>query len=77
MKKQKVCYHFSRYDGKPLEGKREISYEFNLVSRLLLDELCFQWNKQKLEEALNDAIDNKEKEKFLQLSETYKQFIWE
>lgn len=77
MKKQKVCYHFSRYDGKALDAKREISYEFNLVSRMLLDELCFQWNKQKLEEALNDAIDKRDKEKFLQLSEAYKQYIWE
>lgn len=77
MKKQKIHYHFSRYDGKPLEAKREISFEFKLVSTLVLDELCFQWNKTKLEEALNSAIDKREKEIFLQLSEAYKQYIWE
>lgn len=77
MKKQKIQYHFSRYDGKPLAAKPEITFEFKLVSTLLLDELCFQWNKGKLEEALNSAIDKGEKEKFLRLSEVYKQFIWE
>lgn len=77
MKKQKIFYHFSRYHGKPLEAKREISFEFNLVSRLLLDELCFQWNKKKLEEDLNRSLDKGEKEKFIELSEAYKHFIWE
>ncbi|WP_404451641.1 IDEAL domain-containing protein [Virgibacillus necropolis] len=77
MKKQKIFYRYYRYDGKPLEAKREISFEFTLASRLLLDELCFQWNKEKLEDAINSSLDKGEKEKFLRLSEAYKHFIWE
>lgn len=77
MKKQKLFYRYYRYDGKKIQAKREILYEFRLVSRLMLDELCFQWNKEKLEEAINTSIDRGEKEKFQQLSEAYKHFIWE
>ncbi|WP_430787869.1 IDEAL domain-containing protein [Virgibacillus flavescens] len=77
MKKQKTFYRYYRYDGKPIAAKREISYEFKLVSRLLMDELCFKWNKDKLEDAINRSIDQGDKEKFLELSKAYKHFIWE
>ncbi|ASK60895.1 hypothetical protein CFK37_01050 [Virgibacillus phasianinus] len=77
MKKQKIYYRYYRYDGKPLVAKREILYEFKLTSRLLLDELCFQWNKEKLEDAINSSIDKGDKENFLKLSQAYKHFIWE
>ncbi|ASN06610.1 IDEAL domain-containing protein [Virgibacillus necropolis] len=77
MKKQKIFYRYYRYDGKPLEAKREISFEFKLASTLLLDELCFVFNKEKLEEAINNSIDRGDKERFLQLSEAYRHFIWE
>ncbi|MFZ3577335.1 IDEAL domain-containing protein [Virgibacillus sp. DJP39] len=77
MKKQKIFYRYCRYDGKPLKAKREISFEFKLVSRLLLDELCFQWNKKHLEQAINYSLENGEKEEFHRLSKAYKHFIWE
>ncbi|MEN1970458.1 IDEAL domain-containing protein [Lentibacillus sp. N15] len=77
MKKQKLVYHYYRYNGKVLQAKREIPYEMKLTSRMLLDELCFTWKKTRLEAAINQAIDNGNKEAFLRLSKEYKHFIWE
>lgn len=77
MKKEKVIYRYMRYEGKQLQAKREISYDLKLISRLLLDEICFNWNKAQLEAAINSAIDDGNKEEFITLSEAYKQFIWE
>lgn len=77
MKKQKLVYRYFRYDGNVLHAKREIPYELKLSSRLLLDELCFSWNKAHLESAINHAIDEGNKEKFMKLSKEYKHFVWE
>ncbi|MGY0694897.1 IDEAL domain-containing protein [Virgibacillus sp. FSP13] len=77
MKKQKLIYRYYRYEGDVLHAKREIPYELKLSSRLLLDELCFNWNKARLEDAINNAIDEGNKEAFLKWSEAYKHFIWE
>lgn len=77
MKKEKFVYRYCRYDGKQLQAKREISYDVKLISRLVLDEICFNWNKSQLEAAINNAIDSGDKEAFIQLSESYKHFVWE
>ncbi|MFD1037637.1 IDEAL domain-containing protein [Virgibacillus byunsanensis] len=77
MKQQKLVYRFYRYDGKTLHAKREIPFELKLSSRLILDEICFNWNKNVLESAINSSIDKGDKEAFIQLSEAYKHFIWE
>lgn len=72
MKKQIVFYRFMRYSGKPLSAKREISYEIKLTSRLILDEICFNWNKNKLKNEINRSIDESNKGEFVHLSELYK-----
>ncbi|WP_106498123.1 IDEAL domain-containing protein [Lentibacillus sp. Marseille-P4043] len=77
MKKQKLIYRYYRYEGDMLHAKREIPYELKLSSRLLLDELCFSWNKARLEDAINNAIDEGNKEAFLKWSEAYRHYIWE
>ncbi|MFS0752263.1 IDEAL domain-containing protein [Oceanobacillus sp. 1P07AA] len=77
MRKAKTVYRIFRYAGEPLQAKREISFETSLLSRLILDELCFNWNKTKLEEALNSSIDQNNEQSFQKLSEEYKQFVWE
>lgn len=77
MKKQKVLYRFHRYDGNVLHAKREIPYELKLTSRLLLDTLCFNWNKTQLEAAINHSIDTGDQKEFADLCETYKHYIWE
>lgn len=76
MEKQKVNYLYYRYDGEVLQAKREIPFEVKLSSRLILDELCYTWNKAKIEDAINTAIDQRNKEEFINLSKRYKQYIW-
>ncbi|HLR52384.1 MAG TPA: IDEAL domain-containing protein [Candidatus Avamphibacillus sp.] len=77
MEKEKVIYRFSRYSGKKIYARREISYEIQLVARLMLDELCFNWNKNRLLEKIDCAFEEGNKEKFLRISEEYKQYVWE
>ena len=75
MKKQKVNYRYIKYEGKPLQAKREISYGIKLSSRLILDELSFNFNKKRLDIAIDYSIDMGNKEMFLQLSEIYIGFL--
>ncbi|API91110.1 hypothetical protein J32TS6_27530 [Virgibacillus pantothenticus] len=77
MKKQKIVFQFYRYNGKRIKAKREITFELRLSSRLLLDEICFNYNKALLEEQINRSIDEGNKDDFLKWSEAYKTFIWE
>jgi len=77
MKKAKKKYTFFRYDGKVLLAKRETPFEMKLTARLLLDELCYAWNKKQLEIQLDAALENGEKEEFEKLSKQYREFIWE
>jgi hypothetical protein len=77
MKKEKLVYRFYRYDGKVLYARRELPFEIKLTSQLILDEICFNWNKKNLESELNHAIDTNSKEAFLRLSELYRNYIWE
>lgn len=77
MEKQKQVYRYCRYNGNPLLAKREIAYEIKLSSRLLLDELCYNWNKSKLEAAINRAIEQGDQERFMKLSNEYKYYTFE
>jgi len=77
MEKQKQVYRYYRYDGEKLLAKREIPYEIKLSSRLILDELCYQWNKAKIESKINEAIEQGDKETFVKLSYDYKHFTLE
>ncbi|TXL63973.1 IDEAL domain-containing protein [Cerasibacillus terrae] len=77
MNKEKVVYRFKRHQGKVIQAKREVSYEIMLTSRLILDELCFQWNKEQLVDAINESIEKKDHEAFKKYSEAYRQFVWE
>ncbi|RCW69643.1 IDEAL domain-containing protein [Saliterribacillus persicus] len=80
MKKQKVNYRLRTFTSNKhlkLIAKREVSYEIKLASQLILDELCFSWNHARLEEDINQSIDEKNEEKFKELSESYNSYIWE
>lgn len=77
MDTEKVVRRFFRYEGKPIRAKREIPYEMGLQARLLLDEVCFLYNKDSLENDLNKALIEGNKADFMKLSEAYKQFLWE
>lgn len=77
MKKQKQILKYYRYKGKVIPARREVAFELQLASRLELDELCFDYNKEKLETAINHALATGDRESFMKLSEAYKEFIWE
>ncbi len=74
MKKQIESYRYVRYQGQALKARREITYEIKLSSRLILDELCFKWNKEKLATAINRSIDQNDKKEFLKLSKAYSKY---
>ncbi|SER84465.1 IDEAL domain-containing protein [Gracilibacillus ureilyticus] len=80
MKKQKISYRlipFKRNHNKEILARRELPYEIKLASQLMLDDLCFNWNKARLEEQINLAIDQSDKSTFDKLSKQYKNYIWE
>ncbi|MBC5636600.1 hypothetical protein H8S33_07155 [Ornithinibacillus sp. BX22] len=77
MKKEKVVYRFHPYKGKVLIATREISFEIKLSSRLILDELCFNWNKRMLEERMNQSIQKGNKDEFTSIRKEYLHYIWE
>ncbi|UOQ92719.1 IDEAL domain-containing protein [Halobacillus shinanisalinarum] len=74
MRKQKVIYVLRRDPGfrnREITAKRELSFGIQLASRLLLDQLSFQFNKERLDKQINSAIDNNDREEFDRLSEQY------
>lgn len=74
MKKQLTSYQLVCYVGVPLKAIREIPFEMKLTAQLLLDELCHSWNKSRLESMIDEALINKDREEFMQLSEKYKEY---
>lgn len=75
MKKHITSYQMIRYIGVPLEARREIPYEMKLTARLILDDLCFRWNKERLSSLIDQAIDERDLDSFKQLSEAYKEYL--
>lgn len=74
-KEQQTLYRFYRYEGKMISAKKAIPFEMSLQATLLLDHLCYTWNKQRLEQRLNAALDQGDKETFLTLSEEYRHYM--
>ncbi|GGA73220.1 hypothetical protein [Ornithinibacillus halotolerans] len=77
MKKEKVVYRFYPYKGKVLAAKKEIPFEMKLISRLILDEICFNYNKGILEDKINESIKKGNKKEFASVREEYLHYIWE
>ncbi|MGI8317059.1 IDEAL domain-containing protein [Halobacillus mangrovi] len=80
MRKQKMVYVIRRdpeYKGREITAKRELSFGIQLASRLFLDQLSFEFNKDRLDEEINEAIDNNDREAFERLSLQYQPYTWE
>ncbi|QTM98592.1 IDEAL domain-containing protein [Sediminibacillus dalangtanensis] len=80
MKKHKINYRLQAFGTnrkRKIVARREISYEIRLATQLLLDELCFNWNKSRLEAQINNSIDASDREAFLSLSEQYQSYVKE
>ena len=72
MKKERTVYKFYRYDGKSIVAKKDTPFEMKLQATLLLDDLCYTWNKDQLQKQLDEALDQRDRETFMKLSETYR-----
>lgn len=77
MKKQKLNYRFYRYEGKVLLAKNETPFEIKLSSRMILDQICYEWNKKYLQRKINDAIDRGDVKAFHKYGQAYRCFAWE
>ncbi|WP_102336181.1 IDEAL domain-containing protein [Salimicrobium jeotgali] len=80
MRKQKSVYvlrRFPAYKGKSITAKRELSYGIKLASRLFLDQMVYEFNKNRLDAAINEAIDNDDRAAFERLSVHYQPYTWE
>lgn len=66
---------FDRNASKVIFARREISFEVRLTAQMILDEICFQGNKARLDQAINQSLDQKDKERFQTLSKQYS-YIW-
>ncbi|WP_101843389.1 IDEAL domain-containing protein [Halobacillus sp. Marseille-P3879] len=80
MRKQKLIYVLRRDPGfrnREITAKRELSFGIKLASRLLLDELSFEFNKERLDEEINVAIENNDRKEFKRLSLKYQPYTWE
>ncbi|GAA0300654.1 uncharacterized protein YpiB (UPF0302 family) [Gracilibacillus halotolerans] len=78
MKKEKTIYRLRNfvYNFHPvIHARKEITFEMKLASKLVLDELKYEWNKARLQQLIDDALDKKDKEAFIQLSKIYVTYI--
>lgn len=55
--------------------RNEIPYQMQLTARLMLDNLCYEWNHTNLVEQINYALDTSNEEMFRTLSQKYQDFI--
>lgn len=55
--------------------RNEIPYRMQLTARLILDNLCYEWNKTYLLERINHALDTSNEKLFIKYSLEYKEFI--
>lgn len=50
-------------------------FMLDVYTQMVLDEAVFNYKKLQLEEKINEALDQLDKERFLKLSEEYAQFV--
>lgn len=72
MKKERTVYKFYRYAGKAIVAKKDTPFEMKLQASLLLDDLCYTWNKRQLQKQLDQALDERDRDTFMKLSEEYR-----
>lgn len=74
MKKEKTIYRLRNfvYNFNPvIHAKKEITFEMKLATKLLLDELRYEWIKARLQQLIDEALDRGDRDAFIQLSELY------
>jgi len=74
-KKFKLMKHYNKAASVSYTLTPEQEYVMELYAQLFLDEICYTFNKKRLENLINDSIDTFDKEKFEQLSSKYKSLL--
>jgi uncharacterized protein YpiB (UPF0302 family) len=49
-------------------------FTLQLEAQLFLDEMCYRFNKQRLEMLINDAIEKEDKKRFMEIAAIYSQY---
>lgn len=60
--------------SRSLKGNAE-DYMMNVLIQMILDEAVFNYKKLQLEEKINEALDQLDKERFLKLSAQYAELM--
>jgi uncharacterized protein YpiB (UPF0302 family) len=50
-------------------------FTLQLEAQLFLDEMCYRFNKQRLEMLINDAIEKEDKKRFMEIAAIYSQYV--
>jgi len=70
-KKFKLMKHYNKVASVSYTLTQEQEYMMELYAQLFLDEICYTFNKNRLEILINESIETRDKEKFKQLSSKY------
>ena len=57
--------------------KNDIPFEMKLSARLIMDEICYNWNRQHIQKKIDDAIDEENFEALKKYSKIYRHYIVE
>jgi uncharacterized protein YpiB (UPF0302 family) len=74
-KKFKLMKHNNKVASVSYTLSQEQEYLMKLCAQLILDELCYTFNKKRLETLINDSIDSNDKEMFRKLSSKYNRLL--
>lgn len=53
----------------------EIPFEMTLVARLMMDEICYNWNRQHIQKKIDRAIDEGDFKALEKYSDIYRHYI--
>lgn len=73
MKRHKEDFH-PNYESSQVK-RNEMPYHMQLTARLVLDNLCYKWNKTYLLKRINYALETSNKQLFHEYSSKYKKFM--
>lgn len=77
MKKHLPNQPINKSQKNQLDTIKEAPFEVAITARLLLDEICYRWNKEQLQKAINEALDSGDYAAFIELSEKYRSYAWD
>lgn len=77
MKKHLPNQPINKSQKNQLDTIKEAPFEVAIIARLLLDDICYRWNKEQLQIAINETLDSGDYETFMELSEKYRAYAWD